>query len=98
MTSLEHKLRKIEEILQMYPNASVRVKFHGSDNYRHFPSDQVTRDTFWDTCAKGVPNDDFDVIERDTNGTLLGHLSFSEWFKNNNLENMRDTFWNIFGH
>ena len=72
MTSLEHKLRQIEEILQMYPNASVRVKFHGSDNYRHFPSGHVTRDTFWDTCPKGVPNDDFDVIERDTTGTLFG--------------------------
>ena len=71
MTSLEHKLRQIEEILQMYPNASVRIKFHGSDNYRHFPSGHVTRDTFWDTCPKGIPNDDFDVIERDTNGTLL---------------------------
>ena len=71
MTSLEHKLRQIEEILQMYPNASVRVKFYRSDNYRHFPSGHVTRDTFWDTCPKGVPNDDFDVIERDTTGTLL---------------------------
>ena len=91
MTSLEHKLCQIEEILQMYPNGSVRVKFHGSDNYRHFPSGHVTRDTFWDTCPKGVPNDDFDVIERDTNGTLLGHLGFLEWFKINDLENRRDT-------
>ena len=68
MTSLEIELRHIEEILQIYPNASVWVKFHGSDNYRHFPSNHVTRDTFWDTCPKGVPNDVFDVLERDTMG------------------------------
>ena len=55
----------------MYRNASVRVKFHGSDNYCHFPSDHVTRDTFGETCPKGVPNNEFDVIERDPNGTLL---------------------------
>jgi len=92
MTSLEHKLRQIEEILQLYPNASVRVKFHGSGNYRHFPSNHVTRDTFWDTCSNGVPNDGFDSTQRDTNGTLLGHLSFSEWFKINCLQNGRDTY------
>ena len=38
MTSLKHKLRQIEEILQVYPNASVRVKFDGDDNYRKYPS------------------------------------------------------------
>ena len=69
----------------------------GSDNYRHFPSNHVTRDTFWDTCPDGVPNDVLDVLERDTDGTLLGHLSFSEWFKINYLENRRDTTWTLFG-
>lgn len=50
MTSLKHKLRQIEEILQVYPNAFVRVKFDGDDNYRKYPSNGVINDTFSDTC------------------------------------------------
>ena len=54
MTSLKHKLRQIEEILQVYPSASVRVKFDGADNYRTYPSTGVTSDTFSDTTEAGV--------------------------------------------
>ena len=91
MTSLDNKLRKIADFLDTHPNASVRVKFPNSVNYRHFPSDCISRDTFWDTCQKGVPFDEIQVVERDTNGTLSGHLDFVEWFKNNALQSQRDT-------
>lgn len=91
MTSLDNKLRKIADFLDAHPNASVRVKFPNSVNYRHFPSDCISRDTFWDTCQKGVPFDEIQVVERDTNGTLSGHLDFVEWFKNNALQSQRDT-------
>ena len=76
MTSLDHELRQIQDFLATNPNASVRVKFNFTDKYRQFPSDDVRRDTSWDTCEKGVPLDDLDVIERDTNETLLGHYKF----------------------
>ena len=54
MTSLKHKLRQIEEILQVYPNASVRVKFDGADKYRKYSSTGVTNDTLSDTFATPV--------------------------------------------
>ena len=91
MTSLEHKLRKIEKILQIYPNASVRVRFHGSDNYCHFPSASVTNDTWSDTCDEGVVFEEFDDPENDTLATLERHTSFLECFKINDLENGSDT-------
>ena len=97
MTSLDHKLHQIQDFLDANPNASVRVKFNFTDKYRQFPSDNVTRDTSWDTCEKGVPFGDLDVIERDTNETLLGQLSFVEWFKINSLKRSRDTSETLFG-
>jgi hypothetical protein len=51
MTSLDKTLREIEGFLDLHPNASVRIKFDNSDNYRHFPSEPVTNDTFCDTCV-----------------------------------------------
>ena len=56
MTSLKHKLRQIEEILQVYPNAFVRVKFDGDDNYRKYPSYCVTNE------MKCEMNDDHFVL------------------------------------
>ena len=77
MTSLKHKLRQIEEILQVYPNASVRVKFDGDDNYRKYPSHAVTNDTFSDTTETGVVFEEFTDTENDTFATPERHLSFS---------------------
>ena len=62
MTSLKHKLRQIEEILQVYPNASVRVKFDGADKYRKYSSTGVTNDTFCDTSETGVVFEEFDTF------------------------------------
>ena len=78
MTSLKHKLRQIEEILQVYPNASVRVKFDGDDNYRKYPSDGVTNDTFRDMTEAGVVFEDFTDTENVTFATPKRQLSFSE--------------------
>ena len=97
MTSLDHKLHQIQDFLVSNPNTSVRVKFNFTDKYRQFPSDDVTRDTFWDTSEKGVPLDNLDVIERDTNETVLGQLSFIEWLKINALIAPRDTRETLFG-
>ena len=66
MTSLKHKLHQIEEILQVYPNASVRVKFDGDDNYRKYLSSGVTNDTFSDTTEAGVVFEEFTDTENDT--------------------------------
>ena len=91
MTSLEHKLRQIQDFLAANPNASVRVKFHGSDAVRNFPSHTVTNDTLSDTTETGVVFEDLDPLENDTRATLERHLCFSEWFKINNLSLNSDT-------
>ena len=46
MSDLDKSLAKLGQFLEKYPNASVRVKFPNSVNYRHFPSDPVTNDSF----------------------------------------------------
>ena len=46
MSDLDKSLAKLNQFLEKYPNASVRVKFPNSVNYRHFPSDPVTNDSF----------------------------------------------------
>lgn len=91
MTSLKHKLRQIEKILQMYPNASDRVKFNGDDNYRKYPSTGVTNDTFSDTTETGVVFEKFTDTKNDTYATPKRHLSFSIYFKINALEDDSDT-------
>jgi len=88
MTSLDKTLSEMDAFLEAHPDASVWVKFLGSDNYRHFPSGTVTRDT----VPRGVPNEDFDVVEWDTHGTLSGHPIFSKWCENNALQNQWDTY------
>ena len=91
MTSLKHKLRQIEKILQVYPNASVRVKFDGADNYRKYPSTGVTNDTFRDTTEAGVVFEDFTDTENVTFATPKRQLSFSEIFNINALQGVSDT-------
>ena len=62
MTSRDRSLRQIEDFLETHPNASVRVKFSGDDNYRNYPSGDVRNDTFCDTMDGGV------VSENDETG------------------------------
>jgi len=91
MTSRDRSLRQIEDFLKTHPNASVRVKFNGDDNYRNYPSGGVTNDTFCDTTDEGVVFEDEETEFCDTNATVLRHLSFSEWFKINALQGVNDT-------
>ena len=77
MTSLEHKLRQIQDFLAANPNASVRVKFHGSDAFRNFPSHTVTNDTLSDTTETGVVFEDLDLLET----TPERHLSDTRVFQ-----------------
>ena len=91
MTSLDRSLRQIEDFLETHPNASVRVKFYGDDNYRNCPSDGVTNDTFCDTADGGVVFEDDETGICDTVATVKRHLSFSEWFKINALGDGSDT-------
>ena len=72
MTSLDHELRQIQDFLAANPNASVHVKFHGSDTFRNFPSHTVTNDTLSDTTDTGVVFEDLDLLENDTRATLFG--------------------------
>ena len=97
MTSLDHKLRQIQNFLATNPNASVRLKFHGSDVFRNFPSNTVTNDTLSDTTETGVVFEDLDLLENDSQATLERHLDFSEWFKINNLSLSGDTQATLFG-
>ena len=87
MTSLGVDLCEIDDLLRLYPKASVQIKFKGSDNYCHFPSATVINDTVGD----GVVLENFDAEKNDTRATLARHLSFSEWFKINALQNGSDT-------
>ena len=91
MTSQDRSLRQIEDFLKTHPNASVRVKFNGGDNYRNYPSGGVRSDTFCDTADGGVVLEDDETAFCDTVATVERHLSFSEWFKINALESVSDT-------
>jgi hypothetical protein len=91
MTSRDRSLRQIEDFLKTHPNASVRVKFNGDDNYRNYPSGGVTNDTFCDTTDEGVAFEDDETEICDTVATVKRHLSFLEWFKINDLEGGSDT-------
>ena len=71
MTSLENKLRKIEDFLKKYPNASVRIKLNGSDNYRHFPSNAVRNEIFCETRDEHFVFEDFDNAENETDAKYL---------------------------
>ena len=88
MTSPDKTLREMDTFLEAHPDASVWVKFMGSDNYCHFPSGTVTRDT----VPRGVLNENFDVVEWDTYRTLSGHPRFLKCIKNNALHNQWDTY------
>ena len=76
MTSRDRSLRQIDDFLKTHPNASVRVKFNGDDNYRNYPSGCVTSDTFCDTTDKGVVFEGDETEFCDTVATLQRHLSF----------------------
>jgi hypothetical protein len=91
MTSRDRSLCQIEDFLKTHPNASVRVKFNGDDNYRNYPSSGVRSDTFCDTTDGGVVFDDDETGICDTVATVERHLSFSEWFKINALEGGSDS-------
>ena len=83
MSDLDKSLAKLSQFLEKYPNASVRVKFPNSVNYRHFPSDPVTNDNFCDTYDSGLFESDEIQAGYDTTTTVL---SFMEWFKINVLD------------
>jgi len=85
MSDLDKSLAKLSQFLEKYPNASVRVKFPNSVNYRHFPSDPVTNDSFCDTYDSGLIESDEIQAGCDTTTTVL---SFSEWFKINALDDL----------
>jgi len=83
MSDLDKSLAKLSQFLEKYPNASVRVKFPNSVNYRHFPSDPVTNDSFCDTYDSGLVESDEIQAGYDTTTTVL---NFVEWFKINALD------------
>ena len=85
MTSLDRSLRQIEDFLKTHPNASVRVKFNGDDNYRNYVSSCVTNEM---KCE--VHDDDFVFYDHDDpeskiHAKDLRNTIFSEWFKINSL-------------
>jgi hypothetical protein len=83
MSNLDKSLAQIDDFLENYPNASVKVKFKNSDNYRHFAEDNVKNDSFCDSDVFTVATDDFDPFYCDSDATVV---PFSEWFKINSLE------------
>ena len=85
MTFRDHNLRIIQDLLDVYPNASVRVRFDGSDNYRHFPSAHVTNEAFCEASDNGFVFEDFGDVKSEAKTKQTRSLEFVEWFKINTL-------------
>ena len=86
MTFRDHNLRIIQDLLNAYPNASVRVKFDGSDNYSHFPSAPVTNEAFCEAPDNGFVFEDFRDAKSEAKTKQTRSAGFIEWFKINALE------------
>jgi hypothetical protein len=86
MTFRDHNLRIIQDLLNAYPNASVRVKFDGSDNYSHFPSAPVTNEAFCEAPDNGFVFEDFGDAKSEAKTKQKRSSGFTEWFKINALE------------
>ena len=86
MTFRDHNLRIIQDLLDAYPNASVRVKLDGSDNYSHFPSAPVTNEAFCEASDNGFVFEDFRDAKSEAKTKQTRSLEFAEWFKINALE------------
>ena len=87
MTFRDHNLRIIQDLLDVYPNASVRVRFDGSDNYRHFPSVHVTNEAFCEASNNGFVFEDFGDAKSEAKTKQKRSSGFVDWFKINALEN-----------
>jgi len=85
MTFRDHNLRIIQDLLDAYPNASVRVKFDGSDNYSHFPSASVTNEAFCEVSDNDFVFEDFGHAKSEAKTKQTRSLGFAEWFKINAL-------------
>ena len=85
MTFRDHNLRIIQDLLNAYPNASVWVKFDGSDNYSHFPSAPVTNEAFCEASDNGFVFEDFGDVKSEAKTKQTRSLEFVEWFKINTL-------------
>ena len=88
MTFRDHNLRIIQDLLDAYPNASVRVKFDGSDNYRHFPSASVTNEAFCEASDNGFVFEGFGDAKSEAKTKQKRSSGFTEWFEINALENL----------
>ena len=86
MTFRDHNLRIIQDLLDAYPNASVRVKFDGSDNYSHFPSAPVTNEAFCEASDNGFVFEGFGDVKSEAKTKQKRSPEFTEWFKINALE------------
>ena len=97
MSFRDHNLRSIQDFLDSYPNASVRVKFDGSDNYRHFPSASVTNEAFCEASDNGFVFEDFGDAKSEAKTKQKRSFGFVDWFKINALIRSRDTSETLFG-
>ena len=86
MTFRDHNLRIIQDLLDAYPNASVLVKFDGSDHYRHFPSAPVTNEAFCEASDNGFVFEDCGDVNREAKTKPTRSPGFAEWFKINALK------------
>ena len=78
MTFRDHNLRIIQDLLNAYPNASVRVKFDGAENYSHFPSAPVTNEAFCEASDNGFVFEDFGGAKSEAKTKQTRSLEFVE--------------------
>ena len=74
-------LAAVDELIAKYPQAKVKVKFHGSDTVRNFTEENVKNDSVANPTVATVVS----IFEEDFCDSNCDSLQFSELFKINSL-------------
>ena len=81
MSEADKILAAVDEMIAKYPDATVQMKFHGSDTVRNFTEESVKNDSVANPTVATVVS----IFEEDFCDSSCDSLKFSEWFKINSL-------------
>ena len=81
MSKADKILAAVDEMIAKYPDATVQMKFHGSDTVRNFTEETVKNDSVANPTVATVVS----IFEEDFCDSNCDSLKFSEWFKINSL-------------
>ena len=81
MSKADKILAAVDELIAKYPDAKVKVKFHGSDKVRNFTEETVKNDSVANPTVATVVS----IFEEDFCDSNCNSLKFSERFKINSL-------------